>query len=164
MNWKVKSLLRNVRTFFYTFTMKSIHLSISALDQFSSGDFFDPSNYHNYRKICKIKFLTIKRNKDKLVSAWKIKRKNTEQNKNITNWKKIKNENLCFEWRLTIHFFQSGLPSNQLCGYPLFLMLLFIENQASGIRIIRLWFLYSIHYVSLKIYVCTISNEESNSV
>ena len=96
MNWKVKSLLRNVRTFFYTFTMKSIHLSISALDQFSSGDFFDPSNYHNYRKICKIKFLTIKRNKDKLVSAWKIKRKKKQnKTKQIQTENKKRKINMC---------------------------------------------------------------------
>ena len=31
-------------------------------------------------------------------------------------------------------------------------MSLFMENQATGIRIIRLWFVYSIHYVNLKIY------------
>ena len=75
--------------------MKSIHLSISALDQFSSGDFFDPSNYHNYRKICKIKFLTIKQNKEKLVSAWKIKRKEHRTKQKHNKLKKKSKTKIC---------------------------------------------------------------------
>ena len=53
------------------------------------------------RKICKIKFSTIKWNKIKLVSAWKIKRKKKQNktkqkhNKTNSNWRKKRKMKMC---------------------------------------------------------------------
>ena len=98
------------------------------------------------RKVCKIKLSTIKWSKNKLVSAWKIKRKKnrTKQNKTKTktNWKKNQNWK-CVHWvKARNPFLSVRFAINLIACCPLFLMSLFIENQASGIRIIGLWFLY----------------------
>ena len=77
------------------------------------------------RRICKIKFSTIKWNQNKLVSAWKIKRRKKKKKQNKTkqrsnktnsNWRKKRKMKMCAlsegsELKTNRHFFQSGSPS-----------------------------------------------------
>jgi len=88
------------------------------------------------RKTCKIKLLKIKSNKNKLVSARKIK---TKQKYNKKKGKKKENESDCNESRLATKMSNPFLPVVRRqfnhVTVPYFQISFFTENQGGGVRI-----------------------------
>ena len=76
-------------------------------------------------------------NKNKLVSARKIKRKKKTEKNKFKLKKKKNSQNVCIGWRLaTDPFLQSGSPWIYLRKLMSLIISLFIEDQGGGVRIL----------------------------